>query len=286
MSEPIKSEQSQVSGQPSKTPPDNVPKPKPSEVLGATWDYLKFYLRSHTWAGWFVLVYAVIPDTQSRLMSWAGYLDNIGGHAAMLGRMLEYAPPVLAGVGASYILGIAYLVEVRRARRWMPLAAWTVVIVIAVMFSALALFVDFVQSSNIPAAMAYLAERGSVRTLSEQQSSRLKEEVQKIKDQIPELNMIAERSAENLQYATELLSALKDSGLKFSLSGKEQRQPSPQDFYQTSLRDIMIGTKYSDAPTRPAILLRQAFLNAGLKANYVGLSGAAPDDILLLIGPK
>lgn len=286
MPEPVESKPSIATEQSSQTALEQPQKPTFSELLSAIWQYIKSHFRNRTWAGWLLFIIAFFPDWQGRIVGWAGYLDQIGGHAAMLGNALKYAPPVLAIAGACYIIVIAYLIEERRARQWMSLAAWTVVIVSAVVFGSLALFIDFVQSSNIPAAMEYFAEKGSVRTLTDQQLSHLKEETQKVRDQVPVLRMIAERGPENLQYASELLNALKDGGLKFMTSGEDQKKPFPEDFYHTSQRGIMVGTKYPDAPTRPAILLRQAFVNAGLDAKYIGVAGSAPDDILLLIGPR
>lgn len=198
--------------------------PKPVQqqtVLG----FLASLFNTYKWPSWAALLitaFCLIPDWESRFVFWTDMLRKVGGHAEMVAGILPYIP------GALGIFGIVYLVisvvqeESGRARPWMPLAGWTVISVFVIVFGSLALFVDFVQSSNIPAAMAYLAEKGSVRKLSEQQSSRLKEEVQKIKDKIPELNMIAERSVENLQYASELFDVLKSVGVKFMTSGKEQ----------------------------------------------------------------
>ena len=180
MPEPVKSEQPQVPEQLSNPSPENLPNPTLSDVLSDMWRYVKSHFKVRTWAGWIAFIYAVIPDTQSHITAWAGYLELIGGHAAMLSSVLEYARPVPAMLGIFYIVIISYLVEIRKARQWMPLAAWTVLIVFAIAFGSLTLFVDFVQSINIPGAMAYFAEKGSVRTLSEQQSSQLKKEIQDI----------------------------------------------------------------------------------------------------------
>ena len=70
------------------------------------------------------------------------------------------------------------------------------------------------------------------------------------------------------------------------LEGQDQEKPEPRDFYSTSQRGIMIGTRYKDAPSRPAILLYRAFEKVGLEPRYVDVTGAQSDYIVIAVGPK
>lgn len=197
-----------------------------------------------------------------------------------------YVQPALAFGGLAYIVTIVLLEEHRRARPWMPLAAWTVLAVLFVIYPSLALFVIFIKSSRIPEAMAYFAEKAEVRGLSEQQRDRLKADLEKIKGGFPEFPLSAARDAESLQYASEILLVLKAAGLKIKFGGKEQDRPEPQDLFHTAQRGIMIGVQFADAPTRPAVLLRQAFSNAGFGADYITVTQAPADTLIMVIGPK
>lgn len=273
--------------QPASPPaPEDEPERTFSDLLRELWDFIASWFKTNTWAGWAAFLVAMIPDWQGRLSYWTDFLHKVGGGAEMLVGVLAYVQPALALGGLAYIFAIVLLEEYRRARPWMPLAAWTVLAVLFVIYSSLALFVIFIKSSRIPEAMAYFAEKAEVRGLSEQQRDRLKANLEKIKGDLPEFPLLAARDSETLQYASEMLPVLKAAGLKVKSGGKEQDRPEPQDLFHTAARGIMIGVQFADAPTRPAVLLRQAFSNAGFGAYYITVTQASADTLIVVVGPK
>jgi len=252
---------------------------------------LKLLFETSQWSGWatFLLgAFIFIPDWQSRLSFWLDTLRQVSGSADMVAEILfgPYVGMALIFVGLAWIMIVAFQTEHARARQWMPLAGWTIFVVFVIVLSSLALFMEFFNSSNIPVAMKYFAEKSDIRHISNQKKDLLKSNLLKIKDQIPTLSMIAERDTETLQYALDVLDVLKMGGIKVEYGGKEEIRPAPEDLYDTSLRGIMIGVKFTDAPTRPAILLMRIFTDAGLEPNYIAVEVSRPEDILLIIGPK
>lgn len=244
---------------------------------------------TYKWPGWGAILLAAflyIPDWQGRAVFWIDTLRAVGGTAEKLAGFLPYAPSILVIFGGTYVIISTLQEELGRARQWLPLAGWTVLLVFVTVFSSLALFVNFVTTSNIPAAMEYFAEKSADRYMTIEQAENLKAELQKVKADIPEFSIAAQRDTETLQYARLLLKVLKEGGLKIKIGGQEQDVPEARDFYSTSQRGIMIGTKYSDAPTRSAILLKQIFERNGLKPTYVTLSTDRADALMILVGPK
>jgi hypothetical protein len=252
---------------------------------------IRFLFETNKWPGWATVLLAFvifIPDWQGRLSFWLDALSKVGGAAAVMVDILSsrYIPMGLFTFGSLYIVAVVLQEESDRARQWMPLAGWTVILVFGTIFSALALFLVFVSTSNIPSAMEYLANAGVERRVTGQQAERLKDELQKVSNQIPIFALIAARNEESLQFATDLLNVMKSSGLKIANRDGGQQSPEPVDLFSTSHRGILIGVEFADAPPRSAILLSQALKKVNLESSYIPVANAAPASLLVIVGPK
>ena len=264
----------------------DAPEPPQHQTFLAT---LVAFFGTYRWPGWLAILlagFSLIPDWESRFVFWADALRNVGGTAARVAAMLPYITPALLAFGGLYLMISTIQEEYGRARQWLPLAGWTVLLVSVALFSSLALFENFVTTSKIPAAMDYLAEKGRIRRLSSEQTNGLQTQVQKIKDQISEFSFLSERDTETLQFASSIFDVLKASGLKMTYGGREQTRPEAVDLYNTNLRGVMIGVQFPDAPPRPAVLFKQAFKEASIQASYLAVTDAKPNDVMILIGGK
>jgi hypothetical protein len=270
---------------PEATPPaSEAPRP-----LAETESYLGLLFRTNKWPGWALVLFSIftlVPDWQGRLMFWIGALHTVGGIAAML---VDAIPLIgfLAGVaGVLYITAVVWQENITPAAAWVPLAGWTLFIFFLLTFGSLSLFAGFVVSSKIPEAVQFVERQSEPRYITAEQKGKLKDVLGNIKENIPPFKVISGRDPENLQYAGMLITALKQAGLKIIKDGREQNTPEAVDIYDTRWVGVLVITKYREAPSRPAVLLHDAFNSAGIKAIYLSENDGPDDTLLVMVGLK
>ncbi|MGI4977976.1 MAG: hypothetical protein ACRYG6_13635 [Janthinobacterium lividum] len=250
---------------------------------------LRTLIDTNKWPCWLSLLLAAfvgLPQWQGYLSFYFDALHHVGGIPDVMANCLPYVAIGLAAFGMIYMGCAIYQEEAERARPWIPLAGWTILICALISIGTFVLFAVFITHSNIPAAMQYFSEKTANRRIYGKEEATLKEEFTKIKDSVPPFSIEAEREIESLQYARDLLRVSKEGGLKLVLDGREQNSVVPRDLDSTSWSGIMIAVQFEDAPIRPAILLKAAFDAAGLKSQYITVSNGAPDTLFIIVAPK
>ena len=237
---------------------------------------------------WVVLLAAVIiggPQAANALRDWYEALRDLGGSAATL--LAALASPVLRiSLIVLGILGVAYADNETEFGRALGAFGRLLAVALIAVCAAAGLFGYLIASSDIPAAVKHYQRTTVVRHVTPRQREVLFQEFRRTADSIPSFQVLAGRSPETIQYASDLVDILFAAGLSLENGIRPGAKAITTDPRSVNHRGLMIAVKNPAEPSRAAALLGNALKAAEIECEYIILTGETGDKFLVLVGPN
>lgn len=230
----------------------------------------------------------LIADTFGRVDFWRSVISSVGGKADMISEVLAQPvfPLLLIAFGAYMWWFLTDRTTDAYNRAIYSSLCWLLSAVVMVPLMSVALFANFVSSSNIPGFIEYVVRQQQDRGLTNKQATLLYAALRKVPNTLLAFQVFATHDPETLQYAYRIMQVLYSANVKLLNGEAGSAEPTATDIYNTSGRGIMFVVANPMAPPKGALDLRDAFDAAHIATQFILGTGAHGDDMMLLVGPK